>query len=79
MVVGTVGRFWQARATHAEIRDGDAFIAFDARAGARAVMNFSFPKGARTDPPPTETRIALTDAGAAALRRLWLIVRPGAA
>ena len=35
MVVGTVGRFWQARATHAEIRDGDAFIAFDAPGGPR--------------------------------------------
>ena len=78
-VVGTVGRFWQARATHAEVRDGDAFIAFDAPGWARAAMNFSVseagPGRARL---ATETRIALTDAHAR--RRFaayWLVVRPG--
>jgi hypothetical protein len=79
MVVGTVGRFWQPRATHAELRDGDAFIAFDAPGWAKAAMNFSASDagGGRTR-LSTETRIAVTDAGAR--RRFaayWLIVRPG--
>src|SRR5688572_5146581 len=38
MVVGTVGRFWQPRATHAEIGDGDAFIAFETPGWAKAAM-----------------------------------------
>ena len=79
MVVGTVGRFWQPRATHAEIRDGDAFIAFDTAGWARAAMNFSVSEvGRGRTRLSTETRIAATDARAR--RRFgayWLIVRPG--
>jgi len=79
MVVGTIGRFWQARATHAEIRDGDAFIGFDAAGWAKAVMNFSVSEAGRGRTRlSTETRIALTDARAR--RRFaayWLFVRPG--
>jgi hypothetical protein len=79
MVVGTVGRFWQARATHAEIRDGDAFIAFDAPGWAKAAMNFTVSVAERGRTRlSTETRIALTDRRAR--RRFaayWLFVRPG--
>ena len=79
VVVGTVGRFWQPRATHAELRDGDGFLAFDAPGWAKAVMNFSVADagGGRTR-LVTETRIVATDAHAR--RRFaayWLIVRPG--
>jgi len=79
MVVGTVGRFWQPRATHAEFRDGDAFVAFDTPGWAKAAMNFSVSDaGSGRTRLSTETRIAVTDAGAR--RRFaayWLIVRPG--
>jgi len=79
MVVGTVGRFWQLRATHAEIRDGEAFVAFAAPGWAKAAMDFRVADagGGRTR-LTTETRIAVTDARAR--RRFgayWLFVRPG--
>ena len=79
MVVGTIGRFWQPRATHSEFRDGDAFVAFDAPGWAKAAMNFSVSDAGRGRTRlTTETRIAATDARAR--RRFaayWLIVRPG--
>ena len=78
-VVGTIGRFWQARATHADIRDGDAFVAFDDAGWAKAAMNFwTSDAGRGRTRLSTETRIALTDARAR--RRFaayWLVVRPG--
>jgi hypothetical protein len=79
VVVGTVGKFWQTRATHAEFPDGDAFIAFTSPGWAKAAMNFSVSDagGGRTR-LATETRIAVTDAPAR--RRFaayWRIVRPG--
>ena len=79
MVVGTVGRFWQPRATHAEFRDGDAFIAFDTPGWAKAAMNFSASDAGRGRTRlSTETRIVATDRSAR-LRfgAYWLIVRPG--
>jgi len=79
MVVGTVGRFWQPRATHAEIGDGDAFIAFETPGWAKAAMNFSVAgAGPGRTRLSTETRITVTSARAR--RRFaayWLIVRPG--
>ena len=80
LVVGIVGRFWQACPVHAEIASADGFRAFDAPGWAKAAMNF------RVGPLPdgrtrltTETRIVATDA--AARRRFgayWLVVGPGA-
>jgi hypothetical protein len=79
MVVGTIGRFWQIRATHAGFRDGDAFIAFETPGWAKAALNFSVSDAGRGRTRlATETRIAATGAGAR--RRFaayWLIVRPG--
>jgi hypothetical protein len=79
VVVGTIGRFWQARPAHADIADGAGFVAFDAPGWAKAAMSFSVSEagGGRTR-LSTETRIAATDARAR--RRFgayWLIVRPG--
>jgi hypothetical protein len=80
LVVGTVGRFWQARPAQSRIRDGDGFIAFDAPGWAKAAMDFRVAgaaEGGRTR-LTTETRIAATDARAR--RRFaayWLFVRPG--
>jgi len=79
MVVGTIGRFWQPRATHAHFRDGGAFIAFERPGWAKAAMNFSVSDAGRGRTRlATETRIVVTDARAR--RRFaayWLIVRPG--
>lgn len=79
MVVGTIGKFWQLAATHAEFTDGEAFVAFAAPGRARAVMSFSLSDaGGGWTRLSTETRVATTDAGAR--RRFgayWLLVRPG--
>jgi hypothetical protein len=79
LVVGTIGRFWQARPTHAAFADGDAFLAFREPGYAKAVMNFAVSDvGAGRARLSTETRILLTDARAR--RRFgayWLVVRPG--
>lgn len=81
VVVGTIGRFWQARPAHADIGGTAEFIAFDAPGWAKAAMNFHAAAlaGGRTR-LKTETRIAATDAGAR--RRFgayWLFVGPGSA
>ena len=79
VVLGTVGRFWQARPAHADIAGGADFLAFDAPGWAKAAMNFcASDAGKGRTRLPTETRIAVTDARAR--RRFaayWLIVRPG--
>ena len=79
LVLGTVGRFWQARPEHADIAGGAAFVAFATPGWAKAAMNFSVldAAGGRTR-LSTETRIAVNYARAR--RRFaayWLIVRPG--
>lgn len=79
LVVGTIGRFWQPRPTHADVADGAAFLAFDAPGWAKAAMNFSVTDAGRGRTRLcTETRIKATDARAR--RRFgayWLLVRPG--
>ena len=79
VVVGTIGRFWQACPTHADIAGGAEFLAFDAPGWAKAAMNFSVSDAGRSRTRlSTETRIAVTDPRAR--RRFaayWLIVRPG--
>jgi hypothetical protein len=79
LVLGTIGRFWQARPAHADVAGGAAFLAFDAPGWAKAAMNFAVTDtGAGRTRLSTETRIAATDR-AARLRfgAYWLIVRPG--
>ena len=79
LVVGTVGRFWQARPAHVDMADGAAFLAFADPGWAKAAMNFSVADaGDGRTRLSTETRIVLTDARAR--RRFsayWLFVRPG--
>jgi hypothetical protein len=79
VVVGTIGRFWQARPAHVEIAGGADFVAFDRPGWARAARNFWVSDaGAGRTRLTTETRIALTDGRAR--RRFaayWLFVRPG--
>ena len=79
MVVGTIGRFWQARATHVDFPGGDAFVAFAEPGWAKAAMNFwTSDAGFGRTRLSTETRVAATDARAR--RRFaayWLFVRPG--
>ena len=79
LVVGTIGRFWQARPTHAAFEDGDAFLAFREPGYAKAVMNFAVSDlGAGRARLSTETRIIGTDARARRrFRAYWLFVRPG--
>ena len=79
LVVGTIGRFWQARPAHADFAGGEDFLAFDAPGWAKAAMNFSVADaGAGRTRLSTETRIVVTDARARLrFAPYWLIVRPG--
>lgn len=78
LVVGIVGRFWQACPVHAEV-DAARFAGFQEPGWAKAAMNFTVTEGAHGGTRlATETRIAATDAAAG--RRFgayWMLVRPG--
>jgi hypothetical protein len=79
LVVGIIGRFWQALPTHADFADGAAFVSFAEPGFAKAVMDFTIEDlgGGRTR-LSTETRIVATDGRAR--RRFgayWRFVRPG--
>src|SRR5688500_18201534 len=78
VVVGIVGRFWQARPENADISGAEAFLAFAEPGWAKSAMNFSVAESKRGTRLTTETRIVATDARAR--RRFgayWLLVRPG--
>lgn len=78
VLVGTVGRFWQARPENAEVGGAEAFLAFEEPGWAKAAMNFSVAESGRGTRLTTETRIVATDARAR--RRFgayWRVVRPG--
>ncbi len=80
IVLGTIGRFWQARPAHADFAPA-GFHAFREAGWAKAAMNFAVQdaRGGRTR-LTTETRIAATDPRAR--RRFaayWLVVHPGSA
>jgi hypothetical protein len=78
VVVGIVGRFWQARPDNAEVGGAAAFLSFVEPGWAKAAMNFSVAESGGGTRLTTETRIVATDARAR--RRFgayWLVVRPG--
>jgi hypothetical protein len=79
IVVGIVGRFWQACPVHATLDEPSAFGGFDEPGWAKAAMNFTVEPldGGRTR-LATETRIAATDpASARRFALYWALVRPG--
>jgi hypothetical protein len=79
LVVGIVGRFWQACPDNAGVRTAEELGRFEEPGWAKAAMNFTVEEvdGGRTR-LATETRIATTDAESARRFGLyWTFVRPG--
>jgi hypothetical protein len=82
LVLGTVGQFWQVRrGRHADVRDSEAFMAFDRPGFAKAAIDFRvIDEGAGVTRVTTETRILATDSGAHRRFGLyWRIIYPGSA
>lgn len=81
LVVGIIGRFWQACPAHVAFDSPAAFRAFDAPGWAKAAMNFTVePLADGRTRLATETRIAATDPAASRrFGRYWRVVGPGSA